>query len=102
MAVAEIKIVPVGTENTSFSSTVAACYRVAEAMPGVQARITPTSTIVEGDLDQVLAVVRNMHQVPFREGVDRVITQVSIDDRRDKPQDMEAMVDAVMGQHLSR
>lgn len=95
MAVAEIKIVPVGTDNTSFSSTVAACYRVAETAPGVRARITPTSTIIEGDLDRVLAVVRDMHQVPFREGIERVVTQVSIDDRRDKPQSMETMVEAV-------
>lgn len=95
MAIAEIKIVPVGTDSASFSSTVAACFRVAEETPGVQARITPTSTILEGDLEQVLGVVRRMHRVPFREGVERVITQVFIDERRDKPQDMQAMVEAI-------
>jgi uncharacterized protein YqgV (UPF0045/DUF77 family) len=41
-------------------------------------------TIIEGDLDRILAVVREMHEAPFAEGAVRVSTLVKIDDRRDK------------------
>jgi uncharacterized protein (TIGR00106 family) len=41
-------------------------------------------TIIEGDLDAILAVVREMHEAPFGEGAVRVSTLIKIDDRRDK------------------
>ena len=41
-------------------------------------------TILEGDLDRILAVIREMHESPFQEGAVRVSTFVKIDDRRDK------------------
>jgi len=52
-------------------------------------------TIVEGDLDRILAVVRKMHEGTFGEGVARVITTVKIDDRRDKTQGMKGKVDSL-------
>jgi uncharacterized protein (TIGR00106 family) len=47
--------------------------------------LTPMSTILEGPLDDVLAVVRRIHEVPFEQGAARVSTSLKIDDRRDKP-----------------
>lgn len=41
-------------------------------------------TILEGDLDRILAVIRLLHEVPFKKGVLRVSTYIKIDDRRDK------------------
>jgi uncharacterized protein (TIGR00106 family) len=41
-------------------------------------------TILSGDLDEVLAVVRKMHESLFEEGAPRVLTQIKIDDRRDR------------------
>jgi uncharacterized protein (TIGR00106 family) len=40
-------------------------------------------TVIEGDLDEILRVVRLMHESPFNEGAQRVSTQIKIDDRRD-------------------
>lgn len=95
MAVAEIKVVPVGTGSASFSSIVSDCYRIVQETPGIRHQITPTSTIVEGDLPQVLDVVRRMHDATLRGRCSRVITSVAIDDRRDQPNRMEEMVAAV-------
>lgn len=95
MAVAEIKVVPVGTGSASFSSIVTDCYRIVRETPGIRHRLTPTSTIVEGDLRQVLDVVQRMHDATLRGGCSRVITSVAIDDRRDQPNDMDQMVAAV-------
>jgi uncharacterized protein (TIGR00106 family) len=52
-------------------------------------------TVLEGDLDRVLAVVRQMHEHPFTKGVHRVVTTVRIDDRRDKALTMSGKVAAV-------
>lgn len=95
MAVFEVKIVPVGTDSASMSSYIAASYKVIEE-EGLKHQLTPTSTIIEGDLNQVLNVVRRMHRQPFAEGADRVVTSIYIDERRDKSTDMEEMVDTVV------
>jgi uncharacterized protein (TIGR00106 family) len=52
-------------------------------------------TIIEGDLDRILAVAKKMHERTFGEGVARVLTMLKIDDRRDKAQDMKAKVDSL-------
>lgn len=95
MAIAEIKVVPVGTHNASFSSIVTDCYRIARETPGIRHQLTPTSTIIEGDLPQVLDVVQRMHDATLQNGCTRVVTSVSIDDRRDRPSSMDHMVEAV-------
>ncbi len=95
MAVVEVKIVPVGTDSASMSSFVAATYKVVEE-EGLKHQLTPTSTIIEGDLQQVLNVVRRMHQTPFNRGAERVVTNIFIDERKDKPAEMSDMVDTVM------
>jgi uncharacterized protein (TIGR00106 family) len=43
-------------------------------------------TIIEGDLDEILEVIRKMHEHPFTQGAVRVSTSIKIDDRRDKPE----------------
>lgn len=98
MAIAEVSIVPVGTEDASVSSYITACYRVLEKETGLKHQLTPMSTIIEGDLDKVLEAVKRMHQVPFREGAHRVVTSVTIDERKDKPLTMEKTVGVVMAE----
>jgi uncharacterized protein (TIGR00106 family) len=52
-------------------------------------------TIIEGDLDRILAVVKKMHEGTFGEGVARVLTTIKIDDRRDRVQGMKEKVDSL-------
>ncbi len=54
------------------------------------------ATIVQGPLDRILELVKEMHELPFSHGIQRVVTSVSIDDRRDKPITMESKVKAVI------
>ncbi len=53
------------------------------------------STCIEGDLDVILEAVRQMHEVPFENGAQRVSTSIKIDDRRDKEGTMEQKINAV-------
>lgn len=94
MPVLEISIMPIGTDEASFSSYVSKACSVMDRH-GLQYRVTPMSTMVEGNMEQLMSVVKEVHSLPFTAGVDRVITNVTIDERRDKSMDMDTMVQAV-------
>ncbi|MCK4590172.1 MAG: MTH1187 family thiamine-binding protein [Candidatus Latescibacteria bacterium] len=83
MAILEINIIPLGTATPSVSKYIADCLKVLEkATKNYQ--LTPMGTVVEGDLDQLLHLARQMHEVPFQKGIKRVVTTIRIDDRRDR------------------
>ncbi len=84
MAVVFVSITPLGTGTTSVSRYVAGVERILRGT-ALTHQLTAMGTIIEGDLDEILAVVRRMHEHPFTEGAVRVSTLVKIDDRRDKP-----------------
>jgi uncharacterized protein (TIGR00106 family) len=83
VAIAEFTIIPIGTETTSLSSYVADLYKVLEKQ-NVQFQMTSMGTIIEGELDRILEVIRIVHEVPFTHGAKRVSTSIKIDDRRDQ------------------
>lgn len=93
--IAEVVVVPLGTESPSLSQYVAAVEKVLQKYPQVKTLLTPMSTIIEGDLDEVLRIIREMHEVPFLKGARRVSTRISIDDRRDKVVTMDGKLRAV-------
>jgi len=95
MAIAEISIVPLGTKTPSVSQYVARAVKVLEQEKGIRYEITAMGTIIEGDLDMILAVAKKMHEGTFGEGVARVLTIFKIDDRRDRAQDMQAKLDSL-------
>lgn len=76
---AEFSVVPIG-KGESVSQYVAECIRVVEAS-GLPYRLNPMGTVVEGDYDAVMAVVRECHMRVMGMAA-RVITTVKIDDRK--------------------
>jgi uncharacterized protein (TIGR00106 family) len=95
MAIAEVSVVPLGTKSPSVSQYVARVIKVLEQEEDVKYETTAMGTIIEGDLDRILGVVKKMHEGIFGEGVARVITTIKIDDRRDKAQSMKAKLDSL-------
>ena len=95
MAIAEVSVVPLGTRTPSVSEYVARAVNILEQQEDIKYELTAMGTIMEGDLDKILAVVRKMHEQTFGEGIVRVLTTVKIDDRRDKLQTMKAKLDSV-------
>lgn len=93
--IAEVKVVPLGTGDTSLSEYVADVEKVLKEQNGLKTMLTPMSTIIEGELEDVLEAVRKMHEAPFRKGAMRVSTQISIDDRRDRKASMEKKLASV-------
>ncbi len=94
MALVFLTIVPLGTGTPSVSRYVAGVERILRAS-GLKHQLTAMGTIVEGELDAVLDVVRRMHEEPFREGALRVSTSIRIDDRRDHPGTIEGKMRSV-------
>jgi len=94
MAICEITVIPLGTGTTSASKYVAKCLEVAKES-GLKYELTPMSTVIEGNLEKILETIRKMHEVPFKEGAQRVVTTITIDDRRDKSITMEYKIKSV-------
>jgi uncharacterized protein (TIGR00106 family) len=95
MVIAEVSVVPLGTKTPSVSQYVARAVKVLEREKDIKYEITAMGTIIEGDLDRILAVVKKMHEGTFGEGVARVLTTIKIDDRRDRVQGMKEKVDSL-------
>jgi len=94
MALVSVTIVPLGTTTPSVSKYVAGVEKVLRAS-GLKHELNGMGTIIEGELDAILSVIRKMHEQPFIDGVMRVSTLIRIDDRRDKEGSIEAKVRSV-------
>jgi len=102
MAVVEISVAPLGTATPGVSSYVAACVEVV-AESGLNYQLTPMGTVIEGELDEILPVLRKMHEVPFTRGAQRVSTLIKIDDRRDSgSHGLQGKIDSVMNRIQTR
>ena len=95
MAIAEISVVPLGTKTPSVSRYVARAVKVLKRERDIKYEVTAMGTIIEGDLDRILAAVKKMHEGVFGEGVARVLTTVKIDDRRDRSQGMKEKLESL-------
>ena len=96
MTIAEISIIPLGTKTPSVSKYVAAAIKTLQQEKAIKYEITAMGTIVEGDLDDILTVVRKMHEAVLNKGALRIITTIKIDERCDKPLSMKAKIDSLM------
>ena len=93
MAMVEISIVPLGTKTTSISQYVARAVGVLQGDKDIKYELTAMGTIIEGDLEHLLTLVRKMHEAVFDAGIARVVTTVKIDDRRDKSPSMSGKIE---------
>ena len=89
MILAQLSIAPVG-KGTSLSSYVQIVIDVLEA-EGITFHTNPMSTTIETeDLTTLFTVVQKAHTAVINAGAKRVITELKIDDRRDKYVTMES------------
>jgi len=101
MAVVELTLVPIGTQQTSVSAYVAKAYDAARAFKAAQDRqitvaLNPMGTVLEGEIDTLFACVRVMQEAVFEAGAGRVYSVLKVDDRRDKATTIDDKVASVM------
>lgn len=94
MPLLEISVVPVGSNSASFSSNVSKAIELIKGR-GLNYQLTPTATVIEGNIHQLMDLAKDIHQNEISNGTKRVITNISIDDRVDKPLSLTQQVDIV-------
>ncbi len=84
MPIMEIKILPLGTETPSVSEHIVNAVKELE-QKGVKYELTSMGTIMEADtIEQLFDMAGQMHKAAFRNNVQRIVTFIEVDDRKDK------------------
>jgi len=79
----EISVVPLGLGTPSVGDYIAALIAYLREND-IPFRLTDMGTVIEGTPAKLLEWARILHELPFEKGVQRVVTHITIDDRRDK------------------
>jgi uncharacterized protein (TIGR00106 family) len=95
MVIAEISIVPIGTGTPSVSQYVAKAIQTLSQESTVKYKLTGMGTILEGTWTSVLEAARKMHDSVFDDQIQRVVTTIRIDDRRDRESSVKRKIQSV-------
>jgi len=71
---------------------------------GLEYRLTPMGTIVEGDWDEVMGLIKECHHT-MREHSDRIETKIIIDDRKGAENRISGKIESVenkLGKELKK
>ncbi len=88
----EFSVVPVGT-GVSISPQIAEVLRIV-AESGLQYKANPMGTVLEGNWDAVMAVVKKCHDTVMKDS-ERALTTITIDDRKGKEARIEKKLESV-------
>lgn len=96
MATADLTVIGLGRPDPSAGAYIAAIQRKLGEQDKVGYRMHAMGTSLEGSTEDILAVVGELHAVPFELGLPRVYTVLKLDERRDRPgQTLDDKVDSV-------
>ncbi len=62
---------------------------------GARYHLNDMGTVIEGDVQELLGLLARIYETPFEHGAVRVVTQIVIDDRRDKEIHIGDKIEAV-------
>ena len=79
--IANFSVVPIG-EGNSLSSHVAEVLKIVDES-GINYKLHSMGTILEGDWDEILKLIKKCHERTLEDS-DRVLTTITIDDRKGK------------------
>ena len=96
--IAELAIFPV-SEGTSLSDYVAEILKIIHKS-GLKYELHSMGTNVEGNIEDIAAVVKKCHERLKEMGCDRISTNIKIDERFDKTYPMQYKVDVVKKKYL--
>ena len=85
MSTADLTVLALGRPDVSASGYIAEIQRRLAQQDRVRFRMHAMGTSLEGTTEDILAVVGELHAVPFERGVPRVYTVLKLDERRDRP-----------------
>src|SRR4051794_9744290 len=85
MATADLTVLSLGPSEVSASEHIAEIQRRLAAQDKVGYRMHAMGTSLEGSTADILALVGELHAVPFEQGIPRVYSVLKLDERRDRP-----------------
>lgn len=88
----EFNIVPLGTGD-SIGDRLAEVLKIVDSS-GIPYKLNPMGTIVEGEWDELFKLIKKCHKTMLK-NEERVITNISIDDRKGKPNRLELKVKSI-------
>jgi uncharacterized protein (TIGR00106 family) len=86
VATADLTVLALGRPDVSASAYIAEIQRRLATQDRVRYRMHAMGTSLEGSVEDILAVVGELHAVPFSQGVPRVYSVLKLDERRDRPE----------------
>jgi uncharacterized protein (TIGR00106 family) len=95
VATADVTIIGLGRSDPSASRYIAAIQRKLAQQDRVTYLLHAMGTSLEGETADILALVGELHAVPFELGLPRVYTVLKLDERRDKEQTLADKVASV-------
>ncbi len=98
----ELSVLPVG-QDEKIGKYVAEVVRIID-QSGLEYRLTPMGTVITGDWDEVMPVIKNCHE-KIKEMTDRVITKIRIDDERGGNGDFDSTlqtVEKILGKSVNK
>jgi len=93
MALMQITMIPVG-EGVSVGNYVADIQKRLQE-EGATFKLTDMATLIEGDAQYLLQLLAKIYETPFANGAIRVVSNITIDDRRDKVVGIGDKIEAV-------
>ena len=95
MATAELTVIGLGRPDASAGEYIAEIQRRLANQDRVRYELQAMGTNLEGTTEDILAVVAELHRVPFELGLPRVYSVLKLDERRDKEQTLADKVSSV-------
>ena len=89
----DLCVVPLGV-GVSVSKYVVACEEIVQAA-GLTSSLHAYGTNIEGDWDEVMAVVKACHEKVHEMGAPRITTTIKLGTRIDRDQSMQDKIDSV-------
>jgi len=89
---AEFSIIPIGV-GSSIGDRLAEVLKIVDSS-GLPYKVNPMGTVVEGEWDDIMKLIRKCHKTVMKTG-DRVVTTVSIDDRKGKPNRIDEKIKSI-------
>ncbi len=88
----EFSIIPIGV-GSSIGDQLAEVLKIVDAS-GMPYKVNPMGTVIEGEWDEVMKLIKKCHRAVMQTG-ERAITALSIDDRKGKPNRIDAKVKSI-------
>jgi uncharacterized protein (TIGR00106 family) len=95
MATGELTVISLGRAEIGASTYVAEIQRRLAAQEKVAYEMHAMGTNLDGSVEDILALVAELHAVPFELGIQRVYSVLKLDERRDKETSLDAKVASV-------